>query len=140
MKEFFKGMAIGLLVGAGTMVLCGSAMSHGFDRIIRHESQGNPNAIGDQGRSHGLAQISVPYYIDARKEMIKRGITPPPFQAAVKDRYWTEQLMHYYMLRYCPKALASGDLETIAKIHNGGPAGAKKSATAKYWAKIKKTK
>ena len=38
------------------------------------------------------------------------------------------------------QALASGDLETIAKIHNGGPAGAKKSATAKYWAKIKKTK
>jgi hypothetical protein len=29
------------------------------------------------------------------------------------------------------------DLETVARIHNGGPRGATKTSTQKYWAKVR---
>jgi hypothetical protein len=41
-----------------------------------------------------------------------------------------------YWERYCPTALARGDWATLARIHNGGPAGHKKPATLKYWKKV----
>ena len=134
MKEFFKGVAIGFLLGACLTVLVGATVS--FDRfadaVIHFESKGKANAIGDQGRSRGLAQISRPYYVDAVKQLKKHGIVPPSYMVAVKDRYWVKQLMHAYMERYCPKALAAGDLETMARIHNGGLHGLSYPSTKRY--------
>src|ERR1035437_9745223 len=134
MKEFFKGVAISFLLGASTMVLIGASVSfdHFTDSVIRVESKGKRNAIGDQGRSRGLAEISRPYYADACKQLKKHGIVPPPYLVAVRDRHWVKQLMHAYMEKYCPKALAAGDLETMARIHNGGLHGLSYPSTKRY--------
>jgi len=139
MKDFLKGMALGLLIGGSPLILGGATMNREFARIIRHESRNDPNAVGDRGRSLGYAQISYRYYVDARREMAKHGITPPPYQKAVRSRYWSEQLMRFYMRRYCPRALATGDFETIARVHNGGANGMKKATTKRYWNQIKNT-
>lgn len=140
MIGFLKGAALGMAIGASLMILGGATTSHQLGRIIHHESRNNPNAVGDQGRSLGLAQISYPYYVDSRKTMAKYGITPPPYHEAVKSRYWSEQLIRFYMIRYVPKAWAAGDLQTIARIHNGGLNGLKKPATERYWIQIKNSK
>jgi hypothetical protein len=140
MFQFLKGFALAIALGGCGLVCCGFAMDRHFDRVIKHESRNNPNAVGDQGRSHGYGQISVPYYIDARKQMAKHGIVPPPFAQAVKSEYWTKQLMRYYAERYCPKALAMGDTDTFDRIHNGGPTGCKKPQTLKYVRKVRATR
>jgi hypothetical protein len=36
-----------------------------------------------------------------------------------------------------PEALASGDLEVLARIHNGGPRGAQSPATLDYWRRVR---
>ena len=141
MMGFLKGLGLGVLVtGSGMLLLAASPLDRGFDRIITHESGNQPQAVGDNGRSRGLAQISYPYYIDAKREMAKSGISPPPYREAVKSRYWSKQLMHYYGLRYCPRAVASGNLDVFARIHNGGPSGCSKPQTVGYLRKVKRNK
>jgi hypothetical protein len=141
MVGYLKGFGLAVLVGGGVFMLGGwDRMDRNFDRIIRHESGNRPDAVGDGGRSLGYGQISYPFYVDAKKEMAEHGITPPSYREAVKSVYWTKQLMYYYGLRYCPKAIASGNLDVYARIHNGGPAGCSKRATARYLAKVKRVK
>lgn len=48
-----------------------------------------------------------------------------------------EKVMLGYWRRYCPKALASGDYETLARVHNGGEHGASRESTLRYWKKVK---
>jgi hypothetical protein len=43
-----------------------------------------------------------------------------------------------YLRRYAKEALQKNDFETLARIHNGGPRGAKKPQTARYWAKVQR--
>ena len=81
-----------------------------------------------------------------------------PFQ--IHFRYWADSLMfnpsiggkyqdcfdyNYsvkivcsYMERYGKKYIESGDSESLARLHNGGPGGVKSSATDAYWLKVKK--
>jgi len=139
MKAFVAHGLKGFMLFAALFALCGASVDSFFDVIIQVESGNDPDTTGDQGRSRGLAQISRPYYIDARQEMARHGITPPPYEEAVKDRVWTKSLMWHYMLRYCPQALADEDFETIARTHNGGPMGAHRTATVKYWIKVQKS-
>ena len=42
------------------------------------------------------------------------------------------------MERYAPVAWQKGDAETIARIHNGGPNGAKIQATLGYWKLVRR--
>lgn len=128
-------LAVCGLLGSVTLALP-YRVDRGMDSIINVESGGDPKAVGDHGRSHGLAQISYPYYVDAVRQMKKHGLTPPPYREAVQSRYWSKLLMHYYMERYCPKALAKGDLVTMSRVHNGGVNGARKPQTKKYAARV----
>ena len=41
-----------------------------------------------------------------------------------------------YWRRYCPTAMAAGDAEVLARVHNGGPRGNRKAATAAYWRRV----
>jgi hypothetical protein len=43
-----------------------------------------------------------------------------------------------YLARYAPRALAQGDWQTLARIHNGGPAGARNPATRAYWKRMER--
>ena len=107
--------------------------------IILVESGGDPNAVGDGGKSLGLMQISRAYYTDAVVQLRHEGLglTMPGYEVAVKNHFWCETLFRAYMRRYCPRAYFTNDYETMARVHNGGPRGAKRQATVAYWQKVK---
>jgi hypothetical protein len=42
-----------------------------------------------------------------------------------------------YWRRYAAAALAAGDLATLARVHNGGPGGARNPATLAYWRRVR---
>lgn len=76
--------------------------------------------------------------------------SPPPFSNDYHtDAWWlasspvnyhhceavdySERTVINYWLRYCPWALEFDDLETLARIHNGGPCWFRHCKTAIYW-------
>ncbi len=105
-----------------------------LDAVRRVETGGLPaagvGAVGDKGASIGPYQIQRGYWLDSR--------IPGEYRSCLTDAAYSERVMRAYWARYCPRALAAEDWETLARIHNGGPKGAKKSATVKYWERVKK--
>lgn len=99
-----------------------------LDAIRQVESGGRANPPdGDGGRAIGPYQIWRVYWIDAR--------LPGDYQDCRRADY-AERVMLAYWARYCPRALEARDFETLARVHNGGPSGARKAATVKYWRKV----
>ena len=92
------------------------------------ETSGRTGAIiGDQGRALGPLQIHKAYHADAR-------IGGDYSRCADLD--YSRRVVTAYLQRYAPQAWASGDVVTLARIHNGGPRGASKPATVAYAAKV----
>ena len=85
--------------------------------------------LGDNGRSLGPLQISRAYFTDSRVAGTYEQVVDLPFACRVVSAY---------LQRYAPKAWAAGDVETLARIHNGGPRGDKKQATVNYAAKVRR--
>ena len=83
--------------------------------------------IGDGGRALGPLQIHRAYHADAR-------IGGDYSRCADLD--YSKRVVSAYLQRYAPQAWASGDVKTLARIHNGGPRGASKPATVAYAAKV----
>jgi len=83
--------------------------------------------LGDNGRSLGPLQISRAYLTDSRV-----GGT----YEQVVDLGFARKVVTAYLKRYAPQAWAAGDVVTLARIHNGGVNGAKKTATIKYGEKV----
>lgn len=83
--------------------------------------------LGDNGRSLGPLQISRAYFTDSRV-----GGT----YEQVVDLGFARRVVSAYLKRYAPQAWAAGDIVTLARIHNGGPAGACKASTVNYGAKV----
>lgn len=83
--------------------------------------------LGDNGRSLGPLQISRAYFTDSRI-----GGT----YEQVVDLGFARKVVSAYLQRYAPKAWAAGDVVTLARIHNGGPAGASKASTVNYGEKV----
>jgi len=131
-----------LLISAGTVLGAPPApagtpktrINKLLDAIEKVESGGRPNAVGDQGRSRGAYQIQQGYWQDATKH----GKVNWAYKPNVYDKAKSRQVVQMYWKRYAPEAYRRGDMETLARIHNGGPNGHKKQATQKYWAKVKK--
>lgn len=104
-----------------------SDLRHLFDAIRQVETGGQSdpaNAVGDGGRSLGPYQITWAYWHDSR--------VPGRYQS-VRNQAYAERVMIAYWQRYCPSALARHDWQTLARIHNGGPNGARESRTIGYW-------
>ena len=102
-----------------------------FEAIRKVETGGhaNPkNAKGDGGRSLGPYQISKAYWKDS-------GV-PGRYQM-VRIESYAERVMIGYWKRYCPRALERSDFQTLARIHNGGPNGAKIKSTRPYWGRVR---
>lgn len=98
---------------------------------MRHvESRGDNRAVGDGGRSRGPYQISLPYWVDGggRRSRYRRDVWSPWASRRVILGYWR---------RYCPAALEHGDLQTLARVHNGGPDGARERKTLRYWRRVR---
>ena len=90
-------------------------------------------AIGDNGKALGAYQIWRVYWVDACEydtTLRDRGYE------AVTDRDYAERVVIAYLSRYA----RDWSIDTVARIHNGGPAGATKrrKATDGYAAKARK--
>ena len=85
--------------------------------------------LGDNGRSLGPLQISRAYFTDSR--------VAGTYEQVV-DLAFARRVVSAYLQRYAAKAWAAGDVETLARIHNGGPRGDKKQATVNYAAKVRR--
>lgn len=101
-------------------------------KAIRHIETGGEsdpyNAIGDNGLSLGPYQISRAYWLDAVTHSPEIGGD----YSDVKNPKYAERIMMAYWDRYAP----DDNYETLARIHNGGPNGHRKSATDGYWNRI----
>jgi hypothetical protein len=94
------------------------------------ETSGRHGAIlGDNGKSLGPLQISRAYHADSRVAGSYEQVT---------DLAYARRVATAYLKRYAPQAWAQGDVETLARVHNGGPAGARKPATLPYAEKVRR--
>ena len=105
----------------------------GFVRAIHQvETSGRTGGIiGDQGRSYGPLQVSRAAWQDSRVGGRYEDVADLAVATAV---------LRAYLTRYAPKALAAGESagrwQECARIWNGGPKGASKTATLGYWRKV----
>ena len=86
---------------------------------------------GDNGRAIGPYQIWKSYWQDACEydpSLKTRGYE------ACREEAYARRVVIAYMSRYGRGKSA----EELARIHNGGPKGHRKSATVEYWAKVEK--
>ena len=94
------------------------------------ETSGRHGAIlGDNGKSLGPLQISRAYHADARVGGSYEQVT---------DLAYSRRVATAYFKRYAPQAWAQGDIETLARVHNGGPSGHRKAATLGYAEKVRR--
>ena len=86
--------------------------------------------LGDGGRSLGQLQIHRGYHKDS-------GIAGDYSRCA--DLAYSRRVVSAYLKRYAPEAWRNvDDVHTLARIHNGGPNGARKPATLIYSAKVRR--
>ena len=125
------------LIGVGTGIsLHAHATDDRFFRALHQvESSGRTGkVVGDNGKALGPLQIHREYFRDAVESDPSLGQN----YNQVTDLGFAKRVVTAYLKRYAPKALATNDLETLARVHNGGPRGHKNPATLGYWNKVKK--
>ena len=93
------------------------------------EKHGGRLSVGDGGGAIGPFQIHRAYWKDTRLRGRWEDCRDPRYAREVVLAYWK---------RYCPKALESLDAETLARVHNGGPDGAREPETVKFWKKVER--
>ena len=84
--------------------------------------------VGDGGKALGPLQIHRSYHADSR-------VAGDYSRVAELD--YSKRVATAYLKRHAPEAWAKGDVETLARVHNGGPRGHLKPATKGYGAKVK---
>jgi hypothetical protein len=95
-------------------------------RTVETGGEADPDhAIGDKGKALGAYQIHRSYWIDATEKH-------PALRAlgyeSVTNREIAERVVLAYLTRYAP----DWKIDTVARIHNGGPRGHKKDSTLDY--------
>jgi hypothetical protein len=93
------------------------------------QRDGGRRATGDGGRAIGPYQIHYAYFLDAGVEGRYEDCRDPVYARRVVIAYWE---------RWCPDALKGCDAEVLARVHNGGPRGARKHSTLAYWHKVER--
>jgi hypothetical protein len=101
-------------------------------RTVETGGERDPDsAIGDGGRALGAYQIHRAYWLDATA-------SDPALRAlgyeSVTDRAIAERVVLAYLTRYAPR----WDLDTVSRIHNGGPKGHLRASTKDYATKVAK--
>ena len=90
------------------------------------------NAVGDNGKAIGAYQIHYAYWKDA----VDYDPSIGGKYSDCKDPKYARRIVRSYLSRYVPKG--GWNIDTVSRIHNGGPKGHTKSATRKYAEKVKK--
>ena len=85
--------------------------------------------LGDQGRSRGPLQIMRAYHSDSR--------VAGPYER-VDDLDYSRRVVTAYLKRYARAAWDNGDVDTLARVHNGGPRGAQKPQTRAYAERVRR--
>lgn len=102
-------------------------------RQVETGAEADPaNAVGDGGAALGPYQIHKIYWVDAVEHdpsLVANGET----YNNVRNQAYAEKVVLAYWARYAP----SWDAQTLARIHNGGPKGHRKTSTLGYWTKVK---
>ena len=92
------------------------------------ESGGRLGAIkGDGGAALGPLQITRAFFSDA---------SVPGAYHQVQDLAYARRVATAYYMRYAPEAYRQGNMEVLARIHNGGPRGHQKASTLPYARKL----
>ena len=108
-----------------------------LDAMKQVESEGNPCATGDNGRSLGAYQIMEAYYNDALQYNPSLGDGGRTYSDVwgIGSEAYSEEVIASYMGRYAtPERLGRQPTdEDIARIHNGGPNGYQRDSTLPYW-------
>jgi hypothetical protein len=132
--KFFTTIAI-LLFTSSAFALTEKELTDVLTAIRTVESNNNPDAVGDNGNAIGIYQIWRSYHKDAVEFDSIGGRYSDCFNPAYADR-----VVRAYMRRYANERRLGRPVtqQDIARIHNGGPNGWRKSATLKYWEKVKK--
>ena len=99
-----------------------------FAALHTVETGGALGAIkGDKGKALGPLQIHRAYHADSRVG---------GEYSRCADLEYSKRVVTSYLKRYAPAAWESGDISTLARIHNGGPKGNIKPATKSYSQKV----
>lgn len=113
--------------------------SMNYDRLIpalvKVESNGNPRAVGDNGKAYGILQIWDVVVDDVNRVYGTKFTHRDAF-----DPKKAEQMCRLYLSHYC-SAKRLGRIPTYqdaARIWNGGPQGHTKTATLSYWERVRK--
>lgn len=94
------------------------------------ETGGRLGAIrGDGGRALGPFQIHYAYWADS-------GL-PGKYEDCADYRY-ALKVVTTVLNKYAPKAVERQDFKTLARVHNGGPAGHRRKSTLVYWNRIQR--
>ncbi len=115
------------------LALCATAHAAPPDSFFRAlhvvETSGRTGPIlGDGGKALGPLQIHRAYHADSRVA---------GDYSRVADLDYSKRVATAYLKRYAPAAWAKGDVETLARVHNGGPKGHLKPATKGYGVRVK---
>lgn len=90
---------------------------------------GGRRATGDGGRAIGPYQIHRPYWEDSRI---------PGRHDDCRDPVYARRVVLAYWKRYASKALETLDVQALARVHNGGPDGARQDCTLAFWRKVER--
>jgi hypothetical protein len=82
---------------------------------------------GDKGKALGPFQIHRKYWEDTKQ---------PGKYEDVADYDYAKQVVTAYLKKYARKAWDDGDIQTLARVHNGGPNGHRKESTLGYAKKV----
>jgi hypothetical protein len=115
------------------LALCATAHAAPSDSFFRAlhivETSGRTGPIlGDNGKALGPLQIHKSYHTDSRVA---------GDYSRVAELAYSKRVATAYLKRYAPAAWAAGDVETLARVHNGGPRGHLKAATKGYGVRVK---
>ena len=115
------------------LALCATAHAappDGFWRALHLvETSGRHGPIvGDGGAALGPLQIHRGFHADSR-------VAGDYSRVAELD--YSKRVATAYFKRWAPDAFAKGDVETLARVFNGGPRGHLKPATKSYGVRVK---
>lgn len=107
-----------------------------FRAIAMVESNGNDDAVGDNGASIGRYQIGNAYWTDALQQNPSIG----GLYADVTSPLYAEKVIEAYMRRYLGDAiwddLTPDNILLIARTHNGGLYGGSRESTLAYGRRV----
>ena len=90
---------------------------------------GDQPIMGDRGKARGPLQIHREYWEDVKNLVGGK-------YEDVDNLDYASNVVAKYMLKYAKNAIQNGQFDIVARRHNGGPAGDKKSATQEYSRKV----